>query len=258
MLVFEVGKQYSMSSVCDSKCVWIYEVIKRTAKTVTLQQIDRSEKPIVRRISIWNDRESVMPLGTYSMAPCLTAEKLVKAQEQDELPEVVEPQQEAITSADTENPYRQPEIKDGFIYDCHFKAWDYEPETIRGALIEECLTFEDWGEKFGFFGISADTARKVKVMSDANGSILFIDDEKPEPQKVEPSVTPSNVLDFTARLKAKQEQEATQKAIDKFKADYLPYVTIEDAQEIAKAQETQQAGIIARICMRIDLERRVK
>jgi len=79
MQVFEVGKQYAMSSVCDSECIWSYEVIKRTAKTVTLQQVDRNEKPIVRRISIWNDCESVMPLGIYSIAPCLTAEKVVKA-----------------------------------------------------------------------------------------------------------------------------------------------------------------------------------
>jgi hypothetical protein len=155
VIQFEVGKTYYMSSVCDSDCVWCYEIIKRTAKTVTLQQVDRSEKPMVRRISIWNDHE------------------IVKAQESNELPVIV---------------------------------GKLEPS----AVVEEIPA---------------------------------------------PSVTGANVLDFTARLRAKQEAEATQKAIDTFKADYLPYISIQDAQEIAKVQEAQQAGIIAKICMRIDLER---
>ena len=36
MIKFEVGKTYSMRSICDSNCVWTYTVTARTAQTITL------------------------------------------------------------------------------------------------------------------------------------------------------------------------------------------------------------------------------
>lgn len=74
MKVFEVGKTYSMRSICDSNCVWTYTVTKRTAQTVTLFD---GKKTITRRISKahseFRGAETVYPLGQYSMAPSLTA-----------------------------------------------------------------------------------------------------------------------------------------------------------------------------------------
>lgn len=77
---FEVGKRYSMRSACDSECVWIYKVISRTAGTIVLQQI-RNGKPfgeqarfrINSKMTSYLNAESVRPLGTYSMAPILSA-----------------------------------------------------------------------------------------------------------------------------------------------------------------------------------------
>jgi len=76
----------------------------------------------------------------------------------------------------------------------------------------------------------------------------------PQRQFKKPLATTCNVLDFTARLQAKQEQEANQEVIDKFKTDYLPYLSTDDAQAITSAMDN--GGTIARICMRIDLERK--
>ena len=36
MKKFEVGKQYSMSSICDHNCIWTYTVTTRTAQTITI------------------------------------------------------------------------------------------------------------------------------------------------------------------------------------------------------------------------------
>lgn len=70
---FEVGKKYSMCSVCDTNCIWTFVVTRRTKSFVW---IATDEGDVLRRkINIWNNTESCMPLGTFSMAPCLTAEK---------------------------------------------------------------------------------------------------------------------------------------------------------------------------------------
>lgn len=69
---FETGKTYSMFSPCDQDCVWTYEVIARTAKTVTLKPVD-GDKLIKCRISVDDRGEYVKPLGRYSMSPTLMA-----------------------------------------------------------------------------------------------------------------------------------------------------------------------------------------
>lgn len=74
MRKFETGTRYTMRSICDHECVWTYEVIKRTAQTITLYD-GKEEKTvrIIKSISEHRGAESVMPLGRYSLAPILTA-----------------------------------------------------------------------------------------------------------------------------------------------------------------------------------------
>ena len=71
---FEVGAIYSCRSAGDSDCVWRFVVANRTDKTVTL--IDDELNVVRRRVSpSWDKtRETVMPFGSYSMAPVLLAE----------------------------------------------------------------------------------------------------------------------------------------------------------------------------------------
>jgi hypothetical protein len=72
MSTFEIGKAYSMRSPCDHGAVWTYKVVGRTQKTVKLFS---GGKMISRRIKVWSGVETCMPLGTYSMAPCLQADR---------------------------------------------------------------------------------------------------------------------------------------------------------------------------------------
>jgi len=76
MKKFQADKTYFMRSICDSECIWKITVTCRTAKTVTLkgaglQGVKRC------RISEWEGVEQCKPLGSYSMAPVLSADKEV-------------------------------------------------------------------------------------------------------------------------------------------------------------------------------------
>lgn len=74
MRKFEIGKNYTMRSVCDHNCIWSYKVTARTENTITVTDGKEIKKlRINNRLSNWNDAETVKPLGSYSMAPTLTA-----------------------------------------------------------------------------------------------------------------------------------------------------------------------------------------
>lgn len=57
--------------------VWTFEVVKRTAKFVTLRDVDTGD---VRRVGIRTDSvdggEWALPLGTYSMAPAVRPDRI--------------------------------------------------------------------------------------------------------------------------------------------------------------------------------------
>lgn len=79
MRQFEVGKTYHMRSPGMSDCIWKYKVLSRTDKTVTLKDCDTGKTQRCRineRISQYNDAETVLPLGNYSMCPVLDATKV--------------------------------------------------------------------------------------------------------------------------------------------------------------------------------------
>lgn len=69
---FEVGQTYATPSICDSECIFSFKVISRTEKTITL---DYHGEKIVRRPSIYRGAEHCLPLGSYSMAPSINAER---------------------------------------------------------------------------------------------------------------------------------------------------------------------------------------
>ena len=82
---FVVGKTYGMNSACDSDCWWYYKVEARTKCTITLRQIHSNGEPykettvcrINKRDTEYLKAEAVRPLGSYSMCPILTAEKII-------------------------------------------------------------------------------------------------------------------------------------------------------------------------------------
>ena len=87
MKKFEVGKRYAMRSICDHDCVWMYEVVSRTAGTVVLRQVkrdgtlydDEARFRISKKLTDMRKAETVKPTGSYSMAPMLGADNEVPA-----------------------------------------------------------------------------------------------------------------------------------------------------------------------------------
>ncbi len=70
---FEVGRTYTVRSICDYECVFKFEVVKRTEKTVWLNS---SGTIRARRVRIYDNTECCDPHGRYSMSPVLTADKV--------------------------------------------------------------------------------------------------------------------------------------------------------------------------------------
>lgn len=70
MKKFEAGKTYSTRSICDSECIFAFEVLKRTAKTLTI----RHGKDVFKRgIYIYDGDEHCRPMGYFSMCPIINA-----------------------------------------------------------------------------------------------------------------------------------------------------------------------------------------
>ena len=68
---FTPGVVYETRSTCDHNCIFSHKVVKRTAKTVTIDNVDGGTAR--RKIIMWEGNETIFPLGKYSMAPILNA-----------------------------------------------------------------------------------------------------------------------------------------------------------------------------------------
>lgn len=75
---FKVGECYYTRSACDHECIYAYEVVKRTAKTVTLLDTFGREKR--RKVYLYEGVEQVSPEGDYSMAPVLCADRILQGE----------------------------------------------------------------------------------------------------------------------------------------------------------------------------------
>lgn len=67
---FEIGKTYSTTSICDSNCVFSFEVLKRTAKRITLKH---HNEVFTRGIYVYEGVEHCKPFGSYSMCAIIHA-----------------------------------------------------------------------------------------------------------------------------------------------------------------------------------------
>lgn len=74
MTKFEPGRTYSCRSICDHNCIFTFEVIARTDKTVTIKGPLASGTGR-RKVREWDGVECIDPLGRYSMAPVLRADR---------------------------------------------------------------------------------------------------------------------------------------------------------------------------------------
>lgn len=69
---FETGKTYSTRSICDSECIVSIEVVKRTAKRITVLAGGKTKVLGIGSYEI-DGAEFVKPWGSYSMCPIITA-----------------------------------------------------------------------------------------------------------------------------------------------------------------------------------------
>tara|TARA_S200002703_G_scaffold90203_1_gene77799 strand:+ start:1018 stop:1299 length:282 start_codon:yes stop_codon:yes gene_type:complete len=82
--VFEVGVTYFTRSSCDYECIFRYQVVRRTKKSVWIKDLSCSTSDVVRRsVSVSYDSEMIFPEGRYSMCPVLRAERVAPAQEEE-------------------------------------------------------------------------------------------------------------------------------------------------------------------------------
>jgi len=72
---FEINQEYATSSVCDHEC--IFKVTKRTAKSVWITGDTHESQPVRRKIEMWEGKESIYPLGHYSMAAIIREDDLI-------------------------------------------------------------------------------------------------------------------------------------------------------------------------------------
>jgi len=70
---FTPGTLVQATSFCDSNCVWTFEVVKRTAKFVTLVDVDTGDQTRTKIREGTDGSDWTMPFGSYSMAPVVRA-----------------------------------------------------------------------------------------------------------------------------------------------------------------------------------------
>ena len=68
---FVAGRTYSTRSACDHDCIFSFELVSRTEKTVTIRY---QNKEVRRTVSDADGAEMIFPMGRFSMAPVLTAD----------------------------------------------------------------------------------------------------------------------------------------------------------------------------------------
>ncbi len=75
MIRFEAGKEYRERSASDYTCILSFNVVRRTDKNVWISDRAFHKTTIRRRIHVSDGVEYIWPLGKYSMAPILRANR---------------------------------------------------------------------------------------------------------------------------------------------------------------------------------------
>ena len=72
---FQTGKTYFTRSICNHDCIFRFEILRRTAKSVWIFDPDERGRTTRRQIEVWNGVETFYPHGHYSMAAIISADK---------------------------------------------------------------------------------------------------------------------------------------------------------------------------------------
>ena len=116
-------------------------------------------------------------------------------------------------------------------------------------------------DRFNFRSFPIKRVEAEKLIADGEAELVeFFIWEAREYMQAQEQIEdkkPSNVLSITDRIAKKHEEEKIQETTNKFKNEYLPYLSKDDLQAILNAGESF-GEIIVKICWRIDLERKLK
>ena len=79
MAKFEQCKKYTGRFISDSDATYCFEVVKRTAKRLTIKDVHTEEVKTVGITADHTGDEMAYPFGKYSMAPTIRASRVQEA-----------------------------------------------------------------------------------------------------------------------------------------------------------------------------------
>ena len=111
MTKFEVGKKYSCRSIADRDCIFEFEIVKRTEKTVVIKDGLKEKRC---KIHSENEEEYIYPLGKYSMCPTLRSSKEMTEKTQDIVKQEIKTQDIEVQTTNnvTYVDFQKPEEKE--------------------------------------------------------------------------------------------------------------------------------------------------
>ena len=113
---FEVGKTYAKRSLSDSSYTYRVRILKRTASTVTVDLEGCGGLGVKNfRVSAYNGAEFFKPLGSYALAPIISAdaEEAPAALSPSEMVQRLQHQAAALPSEESAGVFRMPIGRDG-------------------------------------------------------------------------------------------------------------------------------------------------
>jgi hypothetical protein len=112
-------------------------------------------------------------------------------------------QEEQETKEINIDNYNDDTIENGFIYDCHFKAWNYSLDEIKAHFDGLNIDYDVLGcDKIGFEGVGYCEMLLIQDYNNKNESILFIDNKTPivEGMTAEELQTLENIIDTSIEI----------------------------------------------------------
>ncbi len=75
---FQVGSTYAMRWITNADAITLCKCTKRTAKFVSFEVDGFGPARCAIRLDVFGGGEYALPLGMYSMAPCVRAERILE------------------------------------------------------------------------------------------------------------------------------------------------------------------------------------
>jgi predicted RNA methylase len=229
-----ITKVYTLQEVEEVEQVEKWEKINKTKRTYNKKSESKQEEKTEQSTAEEQPKESIInheytitadtdtrdnsPLWVVKIIDTLSKDEYIKIAEQFKAlkgyyskfkhgfifkydPTSILKGNNSETKTEPQNPYKQLEIKDGYLYSCHFKEWNLSITEIQDRCRALNIEFEDLGCKIGFTALTADQTRQIKTISDENQSIFFIDKEVEQMEVTEQDQeTAEAIIDYSTDI----------------------------------------------------------